>query len=51
MKEKIEKFLEYFNTITKEESDFIESILYRKIFGNLRLIWTGKAVILSNKTN
>lgn len=27
MKEKIDKFLEYFTTITKEESDFIESVL------------------------
>lgn len=27
MKEKIEKFLKYFSTITKEECDFIESIL------------------------
>lgn len=27
MKEKIDKFLEYFKTITKEEADYIESIL------------------------
>lgn len=27
MKKKIEKFLEYFPTITKEEADYIESIL------------------------
>lgn len=27
MKEKIDKFIEYFTTITKEESDYIESIL------------------------
>ena len=27
MKEKIDKFLAYFTTITKEESDYIESIL------------------------
>ena len=27
MKEKIEKFLKYFTTITKDESDFISSIL------------------------
>lgn len=27
MKEKIDKFLKYFITITKEESDYIESIL------------------------
>lgn len=27
MKEKIDKFLKYFTTITKEESDYIESIL------------------------
>ncbi len=27
MKEKIDKFIKYFTTITKEESDFIEDIL------------------------
>lgn len=27
MKEKIDKFLKYFTTITKEESDYIEEIL------------------------
>lgn len=27
MKEKIDKFLKYFPTITKEESDYIEEIL------------------------
>jgi hypothetical protein len=27
MKEKIDKFIRYFTTITKEESDYIESIL------------------------
>lgn len=27
MQEKIDKFIEYFTTITKEESDFISSIL------------------------
>jgi hypothetical protein len=27
MKEKIAKFMKYFTTITKEESDYIESIL------------------------
>lgn len=27
MQEKIQKFIEYFTTITKEESDYIESIL------------------------
>ena len=27
MKEKIDKFLNYFTTITKEESDYIESVL------------------------
>lgn len=27
MKEKIDKFIKYFTTITKEESDYIESIL------------------------
>lgn len=27
MKEKIDKFLQYFTTITKEECDFIEHIL------------------------
>lgn len=27
MKEKIDKFIEYFTTITKEECDFIEKIL------------------------
>ncbi len=28
MREKIDKFLEYFTTITKEESDYIELILH-----------------------
>jgi hypothetical protein len=27
VKEKIDKFLEYFTTITKEECDYVESIL------------------------
>jgi len=27
MKDKIDKFIEYFTTITKEECDYIESIL------------------------
>jgi hypothetical protein len=27
MKEKIDKFIKYFTTITKEEADYIESIL------------------------
>lgn len=27
MKEKIDKFIEYFTTITKEECDYIEAIL------------------------
>jgi hypothetical protein len=28
MKEKIDKFIKYFTTITKEEADFIESIIH-----------------------